>query len=61
MTIEHETYETIRGKWWLFEYGKAIRLLTDEEAANVIWGAEEMQDGDKDAAAVVMETVEDMA
>lgn len=41
MTIEHETYETIDGKWWLFIEGKAIRPLTDQEAADVIWGTEE--------------------
>ncbi|KKN60105.1 hypothetical protein LCGC14_0535740 [marine sediment metagenome] len=32
------TYETIDGKWWLFINGEPIRLLTDEEAVNVIWG-----------------------
>ncbi len=31
-------YETIDGKWWLFIDGKAIRELTDAEAAWVIWG-----------------------
>lgn len=31
-------YETIDGKWWLFKNGKAVRPLTDNEAANVIWG-----------------------
>ncbi len=34
---KHE-YETIDGKWWLFEDGKPIRPLTDDEARKVIWG-----------------------
>jgi hypothetical protein len=31
------TYDTIDGKWWMFMEGAAIRPLTDEEAAKVIW------------------------
>lgn len=34
-------FETMDGKWWLFEGGKSIRPLTDEEAVGVIWGQEE--------------------
>jgi len=31
-------FETIDGKWWLFENGKPIRPLTDDETRKVIWG-----------------------
>lgn len=31
-------YDTIRGRWWAFENGRAVRALTDYEAAWVIWG-----------------------
>ncbi len=31
-------FETIDGKWWLFIDREAIRPLTDNEAASVIWG-----------------------
>ena len=31
-------YETVDGKWWLFEGDKPIRPLTDKEAIDVIWG-----------------------
>ncbi|MCJ7829340.1 MAG: hypothetical protein MUP81_06340 [Dehalococcoidia bacterium] len=34
-------YETIDGKWWLFEDDKPVRLLSDTEAADVIWGEAE--------------------
>ena len=33
-------YDTIDGKWWSFEDGKAVCPLTDEEAAEIIWGIE---------------------
>ena len=33
-----EQFETIDGKWWLFNDGKKVRPLTDNEAAQVIWG-----------------------
>ncbi len=31
-------FNTIDGKWWLFDGEKKIRPLTDMEAAQVIWG-----------------------
>jgi len=35
-------YDTIDGKWWLFEDGRKVRLLSDKESAMVIWGKEEV-------------------
>jgi hypothetical protein len=33
------TYETIEGKWWMFNGSTPLRELSDKEAALVIWGA----------------------
>lgn len=31
-------FETIDGRWWLFENGEKVKPLTDQEAVRVIWG-----------------------
>ena len=35
------SYDTVDGKWWMFVGGAPLRPLTDEEAADVVWGTEE--------------------
>lgn len=32
-------FDSIDGKWWRFEDGNPDRILTDEEAAEVVWGS----------------------